>query len=1143
MYKKSITLIIFVLLLALTGTAQATDYYVSPSGDDDNSGTSPELAWATIGKVNTVTFSAGDSILFEGGQTFSGQLVFNDEAGTSTSPITVSSYGTGRATLSNSTMGVEGIASTGLGIYDNAGFEINNLILVGPGNVGDRWDENVGLRFDADLGTSGARVDYIRIDNVEVSEYSGYGILFMGAGYTGFRDVEITNCVLHHIGKEGICTKCAEWPMSAASHNDFYIADCEMYHISGVGTRDPHSGSGINLSAIDGGLIEFCVAHHCGYRCLAEGGGPLGIWCWEAENLVFQFNEVYDQQTLGGDGGGYDLDGGSSFCIVQYNYSHDNFGGNLLMQFGKSRPAHDYIFRYNISSNDCQLNGMGAVTFYTDVGTQPYNVEVYNNTFYLGPDSAPDASAIDFWYWKGGSYSNVNLRNNIFMAEAGKRLITYDLIGGITFQNNIYWQSGAPLVITDPLGTVYNSLDAWRAASGQEMLDGQPVGMEISPQLVDVHDHPVLGPHNLANLGGYELKSVSQCRDTGLDLLTLFGIDPGTQDYYSNSIPQGSLFDISAHEYPGGGSAPAPDSTPPAAPASLAAAAVKSSQIDLDWADNGESDMSHYSVKRSTSPGGPYTQIISNLNASAYSDKSAMPSAQYYYVVSAVDTSSNESGSSSEASATTPAYSGVLLFSDGFESGDFATGGWITTEGPTGGDAVVTTAAAYTGTYGAQIGKLASIQKNFSTVGYTDIRIRYMRNTINTERRGCTIVWWDGDKLHPIEISIGQNWGLTDIMCGPEADNKSDLYIFFRENGPGPQERTFVDDVEIWGVSGAPDTDPPSPDPMTFASPPAATGHSSIEMTATTATDSSGVEYYFTCVSGGGNDSDWQDDTYYQDTGLSPETQYCYTVKARDKSVNQNETAASGSACATTDQEPPPDTTPPSPDPMTFASLPAATGSSSIEMTATTATDESGVEYYFTCVSGGGNDSAWQDETYYEDSGLNPETQYCYTVKARDKSVNQNETAASGSECATTSGSVTLIDDDFEGTLANWNTDWDLVTTYYVSSSHSIECSSEDNDLISIDLDTSGASSIAITFMYRVGDIDDNDNTVVQYYNGTDYITIDEIGDDTPNTWLTYSDTITDSQYFKANFRLKIEGTAIDPAEYLWIDDVLITME
>jgi sialate O-acetylesterase len=90
-----------------------------------------------------------------------------------------------------------------------------------------------------------------------------------------------------------------------------------------------------------------------------------------------------------------------------------------------------------------------------------------------------------------------------------------------------------------------------------------------------------------------------------------------------------------------------------------------------------------------------------------------------------------------------------------------------------------------------------------------------------------------------------------------------------------------------------------------------------------------------------------------------------------------------------------PDTVPPSPDPMVWESAPSATGSTSIAMEAAGATDENGVEYYFSCLSGGCNDSAWQDSTVYEDGGLQPETTYEYTVKARDKSVNQNQTAES----------------------------------------------------------------------------------------------------------------------------------------------------
>ena len=70
---------------------------------------------------------------------------------------------------------------------------------------------------------------------------------------------------------------------------------------------------------------------------------------------------------------------------------------------------------------------------------------------------------------------------------------------------------------------------------------------------------------------------------------------------------------------------------------------------------------------------------------------------------------------------------------------------------------------------------------------------------------------------------------------------------------------------------------------------------------------------------------------------------------------------------------------------MSWAVSPHATGSTSIAMTATTATDLSGVEYYFTCTAGNGNDSGWQDGETYEDTGLSPEGQYTYTAAARDK--------------------------------------------------------------------------------------------------------------------------------------------------------------
>ncbi|HIJ70950.1 MAG TPA: hypothetical protein HPP87_06260, partial [Planctomycetes bacterium] len=191
-------------------------------------------------------------------------------------------------------------------------------------------------------------------------------------------------------------------------------------------------------------------------------------------------------------------------------------------------------------------------------------------------------------------------------------------------------------------------------------------------------------------------------------------------------------------------------------------------------------------------------------------------------------------------------------------------------------------------------------------------------------------------------------------------------------------------------LCGPPDTDPPAPDPATWSSAPAAISPYTIEMTATTATDPSGVQYCFdeTTEHSGATDSSWQTSPEYTDYSLSPSTQYTYKTRSRDQSVNNNMTAWSDPCSATTDPE---DTTAPTPNPATWSSPPAADNPWQISMTATTATDPSGVEYFFdetTC--GPSHDSFWQASPSYSDFSLTPETQYTYQVRTRDQSPNQN---------------------------------------------------------------------------------------------------------------------------------------------------------
>ena len=92
------------------------------------------------------------------------------------------------------------------------------------------------------------------------------------------------------------------------------------------------------------------------------------------------------------------------------------------------------------------------------------------------------------------------------------------------------------------------------------------------------------------------------------------------------------------------------DATSPAAASGLGATAVDGS-INLDWADNGEPDLAGYNVYRATTSGGDYTAIAYDVPVSDYADSAIVDGTTYYYVVTAVDTDSNESELSGEASA------------------------------------------------------------------------------------------------------------------------------------------------------------------------------------------------------------------------------------------------------------------------------------------------------------------------------------------------------------------------------------------------------------------------------------------------------------------------------------------------------------
>jgi len=81
------------LFLILSIVANATTYYVANAGSDAATGLIG-APWQTLTKVNSVSFSAGDIVLFNRGDTFRGYL-YVPTSGNSSNRITFGAYGSG----------------------------------------------------------------------------------------------------------------------------------------------------------------------------------------------------------------------------------------------------------------------------------------------------------------------------------------------------------------------------------------------------------------------------------------------------------------------------------------------------------------------------------------------------------------------------------------------------------------------------------------------------------------------------------------------------------------------------------------------------------------------------------------------------------------------------------------------------------------------------------------------------------------------------------------------------------------------------------------------------------------------------------------------------------------------------------------
>ncbi len=535
-------------------SASATTYYVSPSGIDSNNGTSTSTPWQTITKVNAATFVAGDSVLFQGGQTFTGALIFsygsNIPTSSAANPITVGSYGTGVAKILSSTTGSY---SSAIKVNGVNGLKIQGLTILGAGGASPTtW---IGIYI---LNQSGSSKSGVTVTNCDISNFAGTtgsqsAEIFVSGYYGALDTISITNNSLHGANGVGSTDSNGIYGLGSGQNiTNVTYAGNTVYNLGGLSAN---TGGGIIANGVNGGLLQYNIVHDVGGNS-TSCGGPGGVWAYASSNITIQFNEVYNMRpityTTGCDWVAYDLDGGVSDSVVQYNYSHNNFGGALLAFVATvgGKTWGNNTFRYNISENDALGAGSANQAAITITASPTNPLKIYNNTVYMGLKNSTGLSSA-MQSNNGGAVTlpaGSIIQNNIFhmlpqsyFGQTYNRYMyfPYGLSGG-TIKNNIYY-GGATNQQWRISGTTYASLAAYQTATGYDSLSlgsnpalATPGGGGTLSWTPSLHNGPQPAP------SAYLLSAGSPAINAGAT------IAEAVRDYYGNAVPGGGGYDMGA---------------------------------------------------------------------------------------------------------------------------------------------------------------------------------------------------------------------------------------------------------------------------------------------------------------------------------------------------------------------------------------------------------------------------------------------------------------------------------------------------------------------------------------------------------------------------------------------------------------------
>lgn len=403
-------------------------------------------------------------------------------------------------------------------------------------------------------------------------------------------------------------------------------------------------------------------------NCVFGTNARWGIFTDFSDDLLIEHNECFGSLSEHG----IYISSSGDRPVVRGNSCHDNFGAGIQLNANVNNGGDGIITGALIENNVCFGNGAAGGGVLNLDGVQDSVVRnnlLFNNNQATGIVNYQDDGA-------AGPRGMVIIHNTVDQPATGRWCLSIaDSTGPNLVSNNILYTRHA----------FRGSLEYGSAEDVQNTDSDYNVISRVTPDF----DDTVLTLQEWQALGG-EQHSIDAAA-------TALWVNADGADYHlsrtspavDRGVPVDASTDLEGHFRPQGlaadlGCLEAPDFAPPAAPAGLAATAG-SQEVALTWSPGMEPDLAGYLVYRATTRAGPFAlQNPAPISSPGLSQTGLISGQTYWYYVTAVDGSGNESTPSPlvNATPTPPLKLLSLRFNPTWVPGQQPSTGTLTLTGP-----------------------------------------------------------------------------------------------------------------------------------------------------------------------------------------------------------------------------------------------------------------------------------------------------------------------------------------------------------------------------------------------------------------------------------------------------------------------------